>query len=282
MNVVSQRLSGPGALVSVLAVCTAPSLFADTFYGSFVKDRSVVYSETANLFAMPSENSEVLCSLPVGTLIRNITPLESTHDVNGLISPWMQGACEVGGRSYSGFIPMSQLALTDMELQNDTLFIFGLDEFWSGGLRYSGQAKIVFAGNVLQRFPLTPPDGFSEEDNYLYCVSSRLVESEGFPGARNLITLSFNYEACGYVNRDYLLAWTGSTLAGGVFTSSVTEAGIFHYFESFIFPDEDPRHANVLRVASLSEEFDEKVNSYFTVSTDTTEYSWNGNTFTQY
>lgn len=94
-----------------------------------------------------------------------------------------------------------------------------------------------------------------------------------------MIELSFIYEACGYENRDVLFAWTGTDLYMGPHASSMFEAGIFHYNETFVFPSDSGGVENEVRVTRIAEEWDEEIEGYVETERTTATYTWNGKVF---
>ncbi len=270
--------------IPMVFFCTAATAVfnaspADTVYGLPAKDVAIVYAEPAHLYAEPSVNSELLCSPPVGTPVLDLAPAGSSILQGGILSPWMGGVCEVDGKSHRGFILMADLALTELKLGGDTLFVFGLDSLRTVGSGYCGQAKVVFEGNVLQRIQLTPPNGFWEEGEYLYWVSSRRIDPAGFSGMDALFVLSFEYQACGFLNRAILFAWSDRSLVMGPSADSVAEAGLFHTVEEFLFPPDDGSDPNILRISLVVEEFVEEARAYTVTRSDTTRFEWTGTAF---
>ena len=261
-------------VLCVTALSVPGSSRADTTYGLPSGDVAYVYSESAHFRAEPSEASELICSPPVGTPVHGILSTETRAEQNGILSPWIRGICEVEGRSRSGFILMADLALTQLELGGDTLFLFGLDSLGTAGFRHFGHAKTIFEGIVLQRIPVDIPSGFLDEGEYCYSVSSRLIDHTGFPGMSALLILSFEYLACGYVNREVLFTWSDRSLVMGPSADRVFEAGLFRTTEEFLFPQDDGTAAGFLGVSIVSEMYDDEANGYVVTTSDTKMYEW--------
>jgi hypothetical protein len=267
----------------VTAGLMVPSAAADTSYGELIGDRSVVFAEDARLFETPSESSAVVCSPPVGTEVFRLAAVDILHTADSLSSPWMEGVCELDGETFRGYIPMSWLALTYQELGADTLLVFGIDSRGALYGNFVGVAKVVSGGRMLWGVAFYPPNtDFGESGSgYGYGVSSQRLDPAGFSGIEDLVMLSFLYEACGYENREVLLAWTGRYLIAGISASRVAEAGIFHYTEEILLPGTDPSLVNLVSIVSTSEEYDDAAGEYFTVDTDTTIWMWNGIDYTR-
>jgi len=249
---------------------------ADTSYGELIGDRAPVFAENTRLFETPSESSTVVCTLPVGTEVFRLAAVDIQHTSDGLSSTWMQGACTLGGETFQGYIPMSWLAMTHQELGADTLLLFGIASGNPLTGRFAGVAKVVSDGRMLWGAAFFPPSTDMGGSDYRYGVSSRRLDPAGLPGIEDLLMLSFLYEACGFENRDVLLAWTGRYLVAGPSASRMSEAGVFHYAEDMLLPADDPLLGSDILVISTSEEWDEATEGYRTVAVDTTRWWWTG------
>jgi hypothetical protein len=265
-----------GTILVIAALNAFPAL-ADTSYGELTGSRSFIFSEGACFHEAPSESSAVVCSPFIGTPVYDLMATDIQHtEVGELTSAWMEGACMVGGERLQGYIPLSRLALTSQELGADTLMLFGVKAMDSLlYCRFIGIAKVVSDGRMLWGVAFDTPSGFGET-SFVYGVSSEMLEPAGLRGVEDLMRISFVYEACGYENRDVLLAWTGWHLVSGVSASRVSEAGLFHYTEEILLPGDDPLYSNTVRIASTSEEYDGGSSEYIVVETDTVSWMWTG------
>ena len=263
--------------ILVTATINAFPAMADTSYGELTGSQSFIFSENACFHEAPSESSAVVCSPFIGTPVFDLTPTEIQHtEADGLTSAWMLGACMIDGERLQGYIPLTRLALTSQELGADTLMLFGVKAMDSLlYCRFIGIAKVVSDGRMLWGVAFDTPSGFGET-SFVYGVSSEVLEPAGLRGVKDLMRISFVYEACGYENRDVLLAWTGLFLVSGVSASRVSEAGLFHYSEEILLPGGDPLYSNTVRIASSSGEYDGESSEYIVVETDTVSWMWTG------
>ncbi len=268
-------------IIRFLLLTLACPVLADTSYGELTGESARVFMEGAALFESPRETSSVICPLPLGTELHRLAAIDMQYQGDGISSSWMEGTCQLDGETYRGYIPQPWLALTDQVLSGDTLFMFGIGTYYPDIYRFVGSARIVYEGDILWESVFYPPSGGFEGSDYRYGVSSRQIDPVGFTRMQDLVVVTFTYEACGFENRDVLFAWTGNYLIRGPSASMVSEAGLFHYTEDFIFPGEDFPGSDWVRVLSTEEEFSEESMEYFVTSLDTTYYSWNGLEFTQ-
>lgn len=254
---------------------------ADSYYGMITGDRALVFREDAALFEEPSESSQIVCALPVGEELFRLAAVDIQYEGDGMSCTWMEAFCEMDGVTCRGYIPHSWLALTDQTLSGDTLFMFGIDTYYTDHYRFVGSARAVRGGEILWESVFYPPGGAFGGNDYRYGVSSGQIDAEDYTFS-NLIMLSFLYEACGFENRNILFVWTGSYLVLGISASTVYEAGLFHHTEEFIFPEQESPSSARIMLVTTKEEFDDDTMDYFITSQDTTHYLWNGLEFFHY
>lgn len=248
---------------------------ADSYYGMITEDRALVFREDAALFEEPSESSHIVCTLPIGDELFRLAAIDIQYEGDGMLCTWMEAFYEMDGDTCRGYIPHSWLALTNQTLSGDTLFLFGIDTYYPDHYNFVGSARAVSGGEILWESVFYPPGGSFGGNDYRYGASSRQIDAEDYPFG-NLVMLSFIYEACGYENRDVLFVWTGSYLVRGISASTVSEAGVFHYTEEFIFPEQEAPLSARIMLVTTSEEFDDDIMDYFVTSQDTANYFWNG------
>ena len=265
-------------LLTSLAVGIAP---ADSYYGEITGDRALVFREDAALFEEPCESSDAVCFPPIGAEVFRLAAIDVQYEGDGMSCTWLEAFCEIDGDTCRGFIPQSWLALTDQTLSGDTLFIFGIDTYYPDHYRFVGSARAVSGGEILWESVFYPPGGSFGGNDYGYGVASRQINAEDFTFS-NLIMLSFLYEACGFENRNVLFVWTGSYLVRGISASTVSEAGVFHYSEEIIFPENEALSSAPIMLVTIAEEFDDEIMDYFITSQDTVYYFWDGLEFIHY
>ena len=231
---------------------------ADSYYGMITGDRALVFREDAVLFEEPSESSDIVCALTLSLVFFCLAAVDIQYEGDGLSCTWMEAFFEMDGDTCRGYIPHSWLALTDQTLSGDTLFLFGIDTYYPDRYSFVGSARAVSGGKILWESVFYPPDGAFGGNDYRYGVASRQID-EGDYTFSNLVMLSFIYEACGFENRDVLFVWTGSYLVRGISGSTVSEAGVFHYSEEFVFPEKDSLFSGWILLVTTSEEFDDDI-----------------------
>ncbi len=267
--------------MSVLAILLIqPSdVSGDYWYGDFSDNRTLVFSEDAVMYDAPDLASPVTALIPMGTDIRVSGSAGEDIFPGGMPSYWYNVTCILNEAKYSGYMPGLYLAMSSLELGTDTLFLFNVTGYVQEDYRFTASARIVISGDIAAEleFPATG-NGFGEGP-YSYCIRGTELSSEALTGMRNLIELSFIYEACGYLNRDVLLAWTCSNFIMGPEAHSQFEAGIYHFNQTFIIPSDSTGVSDEVTVLSSAETWDESIEDYIETESSFEVYHWNGNEF---
>ncbi|MCD4706552.1 MAG: hypothetical protein K8S62_02300 [Candidatus Sabulitectum sp.] len=265
------------AVLFALFACSAVQ--GDYWYGDFTDDRTVVFSNTAVILSFPDIDCSQGVRLPMGTEL-DITGSSGRDDLpDGMPFYWYEATFEFSGDLCSGYIPGPDLAMTSLALGGDTLFVFTVNGFNPEEHCFIATARIISSDEILAEQVFCPVGAYYDQSPYSYCIRGMELQADGFTGIENLIELSFIYEACGYKNSDALFAWTGTDLVMGPHASSMSEAGCFHYNETFILPSDSGGVENEIRVTGIAEDWDEDIEDYVERERITETYTWNGEVF---
>jgi hypothetical protein len=183
------------------------------------------------------------------------------------------------GQDISGYMTGSALAMTSLELSPGTLFMFNVTGFDSTEFRFGSSARVLVNGEVADEIDFRPVGGGTGQSPYDYNIRSLPLDPGELDGMMNLIQLSFIYEACGYLNRDVLFAWTGSQLVMGPDADSQFEASEYRYIETFVTPSDSAGVPGMVRVRKEISQWDEENDDYTLEESDFTDYPWNGTGF---
>ncbi len=261
----------------VLIACS--TVQADYWYGDFTDDRTVVFSNTAVILSFPDIDCSQGVRLPMGTEL-DITGSSGKDTLpDGMPFYWYEATFEYSGDLCSGYIQGPDLAMTSLALGGDTLFVFTVNGFNPEEQYFIATARIISSDEILAEQVFRPVGSWYEQYPYSYCISGMELPADGFTGIENLIELSFIYEACGYENRDVLFVWTGTDLYMGPDASSMFEAGIFHYNETFVLPSDSGGVENEVIIYGIAERWDEAIEGYVETEKTTATYTWNGEVF---
>ena len=267
-------------ILAALLAAHCSTVFGDYWHGDFVDSTTVVFSEDAILYSSPDLDSRIIMAVPICTAI---TVSGSAGEVllpDGTPTYWYDVSFELPGISLEGYMPGTSLAMTSLELGSDTLFIFNVTGFNPDEYRYSASARIVESGSISEEITFRPVGGGFGQGPYSYCIRGTELDPSGLESVRNLIELSFIYEACGYPNKDILFVWTGDEFLMGPEASSQFEAGLYQYNETFITPADSSGVPGEVTVEVSSTTWDEDLGDYGETSRSSMVYSWNAQSFT--
>ena len=265
--------------VLVILLIQPSTASGDYWYGDFVDNRTTVFSEDAVMYSAPDVDSSVTVLIPIGTAIDISESAGDAIFADGMPSYWYNAKCTLNDTEYSGYMPGLYLAMSSLELGTDTLFLFNVTGYIQEYDSFTASARIVISGEIAaeQELPAVG-NGFGQVP-YRYCIRGTELSNEGLTGMRNLIELSFIYEACGYMNRDVLFAWTCSDFIMGPEADSQFEAGIYHVNGTFITPSDSSGIPDEVTVLTLVEEWDEGIENYIETERFFEVYRWNGSEF---
>ena len=267
------------ALVCMI-LTLASSAFSDYWRGDFTSDSTVVFFEGAVLFASPDQNSATLLEVPRGTRV-TVTGMGEESDFDGFSTYWYPVSLTVNGENVEGHMPGLFLAMTSIELGVDTLFIYNVTGYDSTAYMFTSTAEVLVSGETAGRVDFSPVGSGDGSRPYSYSVRGMELNSEGLRNVRNLIELSFIYEACGFMNRDLLLAWTGTALSMGPNADSQFEAAAYRYIETFVLPGDSTGEENVIGVRETTSEWNESIQDYEVTDKSFRDYIWNGSGFSE-
>jgi len=266
------------AITLFLSLTLLPGLRADYWHSDFTDDRTFVFSGSSPIYSSPDTGSEIVVETPAGTEVQISGSAGEVVLDSGFNTYWYQVNAVLSGTEYSGYMPGSSLAMTALQLGADTLFMFsvtGNDPDY--GLRSS--ARVLAAGSVLDEVEFRPVDGGFGQVPYRYSVRSLPLDPDGLQYIRDLVELSFIYEACGFLNRDILFAWTGEKLIMGPEADSQFEASEYRFIEGFVLPSDSGGSPGTVRVQTTISEWDEGTEDYIVTDSYSTDHDWTGTEF---
>jgi|GEM_PF-1615469 len=256
----------------------AVKAYGDYTYGEFYGS-TVALSEFI-LFQRPDTLSTALRRVLPGAEIVIIARTDSVTIENRMVTDWYEVCCETDGSSQTGFATGTNFACTSQGLSDECVLVFGVTGCNPETGSYNGLGRIVCNGEVLAEAEIEPPrDSFGDGTRFYYCVESALVETAGFSDLAGMAVISFIYGACGYENRETAVLWTGENIVCAPYTSTVSEAFVFHFAEKYILPGEPGGMENTLTILTTSEMWNEDTQSYDLEDETAKSYNWTGDGF---
>ncbi len=256
------------------------TVLGEYWHGDFVDNRTTVFSEDAVMYDAPDLDSSVMFLIPMGTDVEISGSAGEDIFAGGMPSYWYNVKCKLNDTEYSGYMPGLYLAMSNVELGTDTLFLFNVTGYDQEDDLFVASARIVVSGEITAEYLFQPVGSSFGQVPYRYCIRASELNAEGLDRIRNLIELSFIYGACGYVNRDILFAWTCYEFIMGPDANSQFEAGIYLFNETFVTPSDSSGVPDEVTVLTSLAEWDEEIDDYVETERSSTVYYWNGNQFT--
>lgn len=254
-------------------------LRADYWHGDYVDDSTMVFVREAALYSAPHLDSLVTGGLPMGTPVEVRGSSGEVTLEGGITTYWYQITALLQDGEQTGFVPGTSLAMTSLRLGQDTTFMFSVTGYDPSTMEFSSSARVVADGSVLDDVVFRPVDGGFGPAPYSYSVRSLPMDPGGLTGIREMVELSFIYEACGFPNRDMAFAWTGEELVMGPQANSQFEASAYRFIETFVTPSDSGGIPGGIRVLTTISEWNESTEDYDVTESYFTDYRWSGEEF---
>jgi hypothetical protein len=240
-------------------------------------------ADTVNIRSAPLIGNNVIDNLPVGYQVKVEKKSVSTYIVDGLKAPWYLVSYTgssglMKGYVWGGFLSVA--ALPVLYAGKPALILFVIKSAKNIG-------TIPVLGMIASDGKIVSTTGFdaigilSGDRSFGYSIAAELHGARGFTGISNVITLDFNYGACGFPYGTIVLMYNGSEIICGPGAHNMVEGGVFHSFEKFIFPDEKGGIKDRLISITTLENFDEAGKKYVLKETKKTVRIWTANRFTE-
>jgi hypothetical protein len=251
--------------------------------GAFEKGALVfLAADTVNIRSAPAIGNNIIDNLPVGYQVVIEKQSDETYTVDGLKASWYQVSYTGGKGAVRGFVWGGFLSVAALPVQhngNPALVLFAIKSAKNTGT-IPVQVMIASGGKIVSKTSFEAIGILSGERTFGYTIAAEIHGSRGFTGVTNVITIDFNYPACGFPFGVVVLMYNGSELICGPHSSNMVEGGVFHSFENFIFPDEKKGVKNSLVSVKTLENFDEAKKKYILKESKKSVRQWTGTRFT--
>lgn len=248
----------PGLTAFLLLLIVVPVVSGDYWHGDFVDDSTRVFRRGAPVLSASRSGADTITILRRGTELTVTGSSGASELPDGTRTYWYEvSATDEGGR-VSGWMPGTSLAMTSLDLGGDSLFMFTVTGYDSTREDFTGEALLLADGELRDSMAIRPISAAGPDSPYDYSVRGTLLDPSGLEGVTRLVQLSFIYEACGYLNRDLLVAVTDRGFVPGPLADSQFEAGLFTYTEDFILPSDSAGVRDQISVISDLQVLDEE------------------------
>ncbi|HNW28429.1 MAG TPA: SH3 domain-containing protein [Spirochaetota bacterium] len=238
-------------------------------------------ADTVNIRSAPVIGNNIIDNLPVGYQVRIDKKSDATYVVDGLRAPWYLVSYEGNKGPAKGYVWGGFLSIAALPVHyrgNPALFLFTIKSAKNTG-SIPVHAMIASGGKIVSTAVFDAIGILSGDRSFDYSISAEIHGPRGFTGISNILTLEFNYGACGYPFGTVVLMYNGSEILYGYSAISTVESGVFHSLSKFIFPDEKGGAKNGLVLVQTQEDFDEAKKSYVLKETRKSILSWTGKRF---
>ena len=245
----------------LMAMISLAQVDCDFNYGEFKVDRTVcLFGDKVNVRSKPSTTATVVANLPIGTEVTIVEKTDVTFTIGGYNTNWYYVKFLDKGEEKTGYVWGGLISMASIKIPNpgaaDDLFVCSITS-WTAQTNFTMTGRLVRNGQVIHTIDFEPISmGFFDPGEYHHCVCIGVSDGHGFKGVKNIVSLEFVYGACGYENGKILLFWDGSKLYYAGKASAVFEAGVFNYFYSIVYPDDEKNGlSNILKIVQTYEEY---------------------------
>jgi len=243
-------------------------------YGLQENTRTYIFGDNARIRKNPEvKKNNIIDSLTIGEEVTVTGKAGRDMTIDGYRAPWYKISYKKNNRPAEGYIWGGLLSM-GFAADRGKLFLMGIKSY-NTGKGFTGECRLVVMGKVISTISFDPhymPDG-NNEGAYGYSLSVEIYGSRGLGGLKNVLRIYFNYEACGYPRGNVWIGCSDDKLYYIGRDTSVSEAGVFHVEEKYIFPDENKIKGQVILVHESSD-FDEAVNDYRLTEKKETRFTW--------
>ncbi len=237
--------------------------------------RTFIFGDNARVRKDPEiKSSNVIDSLPIGEEITIIKKTAVDLTVEGYKAPWYRISYKKNNSISEGYVWGGLLSI-GFARDKEKLFLAGIKKYHPGK-GFTGECRLIIKGKVLSAIPFEPhymPDG-NNGGYYGYSVSTEIHGSRGLDGLKCVLKFFFNYEACGYPRGNVWIGCTDNKLYYIGKDTSVSEAGVFHVEEKFIFPDENKNVNKEIILVKENYDFDEHIKDYKLTERKEQKFFW--------
>lgn len=203
-----------------------------------------LFGDNVKLRNKPSSESEVLDTLDIASDIEILKKTKETLLFNGQESHWYK----VKADNKVGYILGGLISLDYAIVGNDTYLI-------------STRQDTIFSYLKIRLLAPEATNYFESEISlFTYLFSIQAFDGRGLAGVTSMLFVDIHAEACGVDGGGTYLFHEGTFFEPVIKLSVVGDAGVFHFSEELVFPDEDEySDGSLLYIREASEYMDENL-----------------------
>lgn len=241
-----------------------------------------VFSDVAYIRDYPSLEGKLLDSIIQGQKITITSSGYNGNTIKGFRTPWHQVSYQKGNVIKTGFIWLGLLALGRQVDEDGIQYLYGFDRYTpSTGEQpayYTCGVKIFTStGKLISKY------NYRFEHGDQTFTESKLLPNMGLDGLRKILRIAFIGEACGIPSEYYYMGWDGNHGINMPRKYTVSDAGIYYYEESLLFPTEHQKEHNIVyKLIEEGEAIDENAAEIkYKITKTQQKYIWNGTDFSE-
>ena len=240
-------------------------------------DTAYVFADMAYIREYPNLQAQVIDSLSHGNQLVINSEGYNGDIIRGFYAPWHEVKYIKDNQQKTGFIWLGLLALNGSKNNEGELFIYGFKKFKPATAYthdyYESELKVFN-----NQEELITKETFHAELNSQTGTETKLLPGMGLENIQNIHRIGFLGEACGISSQYYYFAWNGKNLIHFPDKMTISDAGVFYYEETILFPSEhtgDPSmiYKNIIDAENISEDFD---NPNYIETKRQKKYVWDG------
>jgi hypothetical protein len=238
-------------------------------------------ADTVNIRSTPAMANNIIDNLPVGYQMTVMQKAAATSAWDGLTAPWYLVRYTTPAGTRNGYVWGGFLSIAALPIRyagKSALVLIVIKGAGANG-RVPVQAMVVSDARIVSGISFDAIGLLSAAGTFEYTVSAELSGARGFNGISNVITLSFDYPACGFPFGAIVLLYDGKEIIYGTRAAGMIESGVFRSTSRYIFPDEKEGLANSLVCVETGEKYDDARKKYVAASTKRVIHVWEGKKF---
>lgn len=220
------------------------------------------------------KDSNIIDQLNNGDKVTIIQKSDKSMAIDGYKESWYKINYQNNNRNSSGYVWGGFLSI-GYSVKGEKLFLIGIRKY-NTGTGFLAECRLVEKGRILSAVTFEPhflPTG-QKESEYGYIVSTELKDDSGLEGIENTLKIFLHYDACGYPAGNVWIGYGKDKLYYIGKDTGVSEAGVFHVEEKFIFPAEKKAGKDQVILIHESYDFDESKKDYKLTERKETKYIW--------
>ncbi len=224
----------------------------------------------------PELNATILDSLQINQEVKILSRTKELTQIGERNAPWFRISYDKNGKTNEGYIWGGNLALGHRKYK-DIQFLFGV----ASTQKIKDKDNDSFHDEIIARIIAIKDEKVISERNFEMGNSENLI-SYGFTFIENknlknvdfIIQTYVSGEACAIPTYDQYFFWTNNSFYKLPKLTSVSDAGVFHHEELYVFPNLKKVKANTILKTIEESQTDE--NEKTKTSKNFKIYFWNG------